>query len=194
MAENRSHKLEVEGSSPSVSINKSLTNEWKKFDQKTLYWLAGLLEAEGSFIAPPPSEPNNPRISVAMTDEDVIARIAKIFGVKYHIWHPKNENHKTAYLAKLRGRRAVDLMQELYPLMSHRRQKQIDLALTNHVYRPDGKGENHGNSKLNDEKIREIKYLLAMGEKQHVIAQKFNISERAISDINCGKTWKHITV
>lgn len=163
-------------------------------DRKTLYWLAGLLEAEGSFVASPPSEPNTPRISISMTDEDVIARVADIFSLKYQTWHSKNENHKTVYLVRLRGHRAHDLMRELYPLMSKRRQGQIDRALENYVYSTNNKGENHGNSKLTEEQVREIKIRLAKGELGRQIARDYNISQRAISDINCGKTWHHIKI
>lgn len=158
----------------------------------TLYWLAGILEAEGSFLAPPPSEPNSPRITIAMTDEDVIVRVSDAFGVKYQIWHPKNERHKTVYLAHVSGRHAADLMRELYPLMSKRRQGQIDRALENHNYKPNQKGQNAGFVKLTDDQVREIKKRLANGETQTSIAAVFGVSPRAISDIYCGKTWGHI--
>jgi DNA-binding NarL/FixJ family response regulator len=163
-------------------------------DQRTLYWLAGLLEAEGSFIAPVPSAPNTPTISISMTDEDVIARVAEAFGVKYHAWQSKNTSHKTTYLCHLRGYRGADLMRELYPLMSERRRGQIDRALTNYVYKPNKKGQNQGFSKLKDAQVIEIKRRLAAGESQKTIADAFNVSPRAISDINCGKTWGHITL
>jgi hypothetical protein len=163
-------------------------------DQKTLFWLAGLLEAEGSFIAPPPSSPNTPLISVSMTDEDIISRVAAIFGVKYQRSHPKNKQYKTAYVTRLKGYRAADMMGELYPLMSKRRQKQIERALENYIYKPNKKGENNGQSKLTELQVREIKIRLIKGEVGWQIAKEYNISRRAISDINCGKTWSHIKV
>jgi hypothetical protein len=161
---------------------------------RTLYWLAGILEAEGSFIAPLPSAPNTPVISIAMTDEDIIARVAEIFSVKYHPARPHNEKHKLAYVAHLKGYRAADLMRELYPLMSLRRQEQINRALENYIYKPNKKGQNNGQSKLTEEQAKEIKRRLASGETQSRIAAAFNISQRAISDINCGTTWSHITI
>lgn len=41
-----------------------------------LSWVAGLLEGEGTFLAPPPSSPNQPRLRVQMTDRDIVDRFA----------------------------------------------------------------------------------------------------------------------
>ena len=49
-----------------------------------LHWLAGLLEGEGSFMTGPPSSPGLPVIAVNMTDQDVMARLGRIFGRKVH--------------------------------------------------------------------------------------------------------------
>jgi hypothetical protein len=163
-------------------------------NETDFYWLAGLHEAEGSFIAPPPSSPNTPRISISMTDEDIIAQVARIIEAQYPNWEPTKENYKTAYLVNIKGYRAADLMHALYPLMSKRRQRQIDVALQNYVYKPNKKGQNNGQSKLMDEQVCEIKRRLANGETQASIAVLFQISQRAVSDIKCGKTWAHIKV
>jgi hypothetical protein len=37
-----------------------------------LYWLAGLIEGEGSFIAGTPSHPRRPVVAVTMTDYDIL--------------------------------------------------------------------------------------------------------------------------
>ena len=50
---------------------------------RDLYWLAGLLEGEGSFMRGPPSRPNMPAIAIQMTDEDVIQRVAQLWAVCY---------------------------------------------------------------------------------------------------------------
>lgn len=161
-------------------------------DAKILHWLAGLLEAEGSFIAPPPTSPNTPLISISMTDEDIVTRVAHVWGVKYHYWKSKNPKHKPTYITHLKGYRASDLMHLLYPLMSKRRQAQINKALENYVYKPDRRGENNSYSKLTDIQVSEIKQRLVNGQTQKNIAKVYNISERAVSDINCGKTWSHV--
>lgn len=85
---------------------------------RELYWLAGLLEGEGSFLAPPPSMPNCPHIVVQMCDRDVVDRAAKVLGVrKVQSWDPPDPRHKTIYQARLRGVRAVTWMRTLRPAL-----------------------------------------------------------------------------
>lgn len=98
-------------------------------DSLDLYWLAGLLEGEGSFCKGPPSRPNSIQISLQMTDEDVVARVATLFGVAYARSLPKKRKWKVIYRTVLRGYPAFLLMQKLRPLMGQRRQGQIDAAL-----------------------------------------------------------------
>ena len=102
--------------------------------EQKFYWLAGLLEGEGSFMAPSPSSPNQPRISLQMTDEDVVAKAAQLFEKKYHRVEPKKPTHKAVYMLTVKGAQAANWMKELVPLMSRRRQEQIKRALEN--YRP----------------------------------------------------------
>ncbi len=54
-------------------------------------------------------------------------------------------------------------------------------------------GVNNGMSKLDDNKVMEIKRLLSIGDKsQESIAKEFNISRTIISKIKQKKYWKHI--
>ena len=70
-------------------------------------------------------------------------------------------------------------------------QEVIDRILDNHC---DNSGENHGQAKLNDKKVKEIMELLEKTNMtQREIAEKFNICRSNISDINNGKIWTHIT-
>lgn len=162
-------------------------------DAKTLHWLAGLLEGEGSFVPPPPSAPNQPAIQIAMTDEDVVARAADLFGVKYHSWQRKNSGHKVSYQAALRGGRAVEYMQKLYPLMGKRRQEQIHRALSEYTIH-DKRGDRNPRSKLSTEQVVEIKKRLLDGEHPKSIAPDFNVNHFTIVDIKLGRTWQHVTV
>ena len=94
-----------------------------------LFWLAGLLEGEGSFMHGPPSAPNTPRISINMTDEDIIARVAALFDVKYH--HVRltpygvERGWKPSFVCTITGKRAIELMKILSPLMGNRRKSKI---------------------------------------------------------------------
>ena len=101
---------------------------------KDLYWLAGLLEGEGSFMHGPPSKPNSPIISVDMTDEDVIARVSEIFKRKYHPVKRRDKKHKESYAVRLTGKKAVSLMMMLYPLMGNRRREKITAVLSRYDY------------------------------------------------------------
>ena len=98
----------------------------KEFD---FYWLVGLLEGEGSFMKGSPSAPNMVKISLQMTDEDVVKRVGLLFGRKYHKVTPKNTKHKDSYSVCLTGTKALDLMKIMKPHMSLRRQEQIQRAL-----------------------------------------------------------------
>ena len=106
-------------------------------EDQNKYYLAGLLEAEGSFMKGPPSAPNQPCISIQMTDEDVMIKACDILRTSHHSWQragkcKSGENYKIVYVALLRGSRAVGWMQTLRPLMGSRRQGQIDAALSSY--------------------------------------------------------------
>ena len=88
-------------------------------------WLAGLLEGEGSFTT---TRPQEVRISLEMTDEDVVARAATLMGTHYIPKPPRRDqpsHWKPQYKACLSGRRAIDLMKELLPYMGERRSLRI---------------------------------------------------------------------
>lgn len=101
-------------------------------ENKDLCWFAGWMEGEGSFCPTPPSLRNSPQIVGASTDKDVIERIATLLGVACMTEKPRKDGDpkwKTVYRFCLRGRKAIELMKTLQPLMSIRRRAQIDKAL-----------------------------------------------------------------
>ena len=99
--------------------------------QLQLCWLAGLLEGEGSFLAGPPSMPNSPAIVLAMTDDDIVDRVATIFGnAVFRTDRGHERGWKPAFITRIRGGRAAQWMTDLRPLMGERRQAQIDRALS----------------------------------------------------------------
>ena len=149
--------------------------------EQELYWLAGLLEGEGSFFAGPPSAPNNITIALTMTDADVVAHVASLWGVAYHEVRKglsRKMGWKPIYYVHLRGKRAADLMRRLQPLMGARRQSQMERALAS--YDP------HKRSKLSPEKIIEIKAKLAEGHKHGEIAKLCGVDRSTISHIKAG--------
>ena len=54
------------------------------------------------------------------------------------------------------------------------------------------KGESNHHAKLKEHEVLEIKKLLKEGYKHREIAEVFNVSRMAISDINNSRSWKHL--
>ena len=87
-------------------------------------WLAGVFEGEAAFTFCG----KYPRISLGMTDEDIIARVADYFEVNYHlkkadkrnpVWKPMYQLHiiKTDVL--------IECFLELFPFLGSRRREAI---------------------------------------------------------------------
>lgn len=140
-----------------------------------LYWLAGLLEGEGSFVKGPPSNPKSPIISIQTTDEDVIARVAEIFGNKYHPTTKQKSHHKQSFSLNKKGLGAVDLMKQLYPHMGIRRKQQIDEAISSCSVRP--------KRSLTDEQALEIRRQIQKGENYLVLAKKYGVNRSTIFNV-----------
>jgi hypothetical protein len=103
------------------------------FLKAELCWLAGWLEGEGSFLAPPPSDPRRPRISAQSKDKDVVAEASRLCGVTPSRHNPERARLRgwsPTWRLLLRGTRAVLLMQSLNPLLGIRRQRQVESALS----------------------------------------------------------------
>jgi len=170
-------------------VNLQVTGNFVHIDERTLYWLAGLLEGEGSFLKGPPSEPHQPRITLTMTDEDVICKVSKLWEVKYHWVNRKRSAEKgwmPAFIVSLKGSRAVSLMQKLHPLMGARRQNQIDLAIASYNIKP------HPTTRLNEILVREIKLQLKEQVSIKQLASKYSVNASTIYQIKWGTSWKWV--
>ena len=93
-----------------------------------LYWLAGLLEGEGCFNMSG-SKVGSARLSLNMTDLDVVERAAKLVGaeIKYPKQYP---NRKKVYRIELFSNKAAGWLMTLYPLMGERRKQAIENTLS----------------------------------------------------------------
>lgn len=149
--------------------------------EKELYWLAGLLEGEGSFQAPAPSDPNRPLIQLWMTDEDIVKRVSEMWGIKYHHYDRDRENVKRAYSLVMRGSRAVALMEKLKPLMGKRRQEQIQKAINSY--------EPHKRQVVTPDQVREIRKRLKAGKKRTQLAEEYHVNYWVIKEIHTRKSW-----
>jgi hypothetical protein len=121
-------------------------------EEKDFYWLIGIMEGEGSFMKGSPSSPNRIKMSVQMTDEDVIARIGVLFGRRYITNPARREGHKISYTVCITDSKAYNLMREMYPHMSKRRKGQIKKALDSYDPKLKEKGWKN-RSKLTDEVV-----------------------------------------
>lgn len=176
-------------------IGARYSSTWDKMNELELYWLAGMIEGEGSFIAAPPSAPNQPRISFSTTDKDIAEKVASLFGVKYiRSWKPKKGQrgygkYKESLGVCVKGRPAVILMNKLKPLMGERRRKQIEKALSSY----DPFYINKARSKLNETQVQEIYQRAYNNEPHKNIADDFQIDRSTVSGIKIGKSWRFLT-
>ncbi len=162
------------GSIPTVSI-KSSPSEGEHMiassspGSNTMHWLAGLIEAEGTILRPPPSAPNVPRLAVRMTDHDVVARVAELFGVA--VVRAGKGPHKTEFGAVLRGRPAAGLMRELMPLLGARRQAAaVEAIRAHHPSQP----------KLAPVQIARIQHRARLRQSVSGMAQAYRVSRPTI--------------
>ena len=174
------------------------TSEYVSTDEDWFYWLAGLLEGEGSFMKGTPSKPQIPRIHLKMTDRDIIERAANILKVTYYGPYqtkPKNSEsvYRPHYIVWGLGKRAIELMKQLRPLMGQRRQGQIGDVIASYAPKPRPTGENHPQAKLNTEKVREIKSRLANGERLGRLAAEYGVDIGLIWQIKAGRIWQHVS-
>jgi hypothetical protein len=152
--------------------------------QNELHWIAGIWEGEGSFFPGPPSKPRSPVMALSMTDEDVVARVARLLGVTYTEVTPKEAHWRPTFVMRLRGARAMAWMAAMRPLMGYRRQRQIDRAMACYDPRPSGI--------LNDDTARMALALLGAGMSVRAVAERFEVTVWCIYDLRLGRTFKHL--
>lgn len=93
-------------------------------DTKDLYWLAGILEGEGSFGIYGSSKV--PLLSMQSTDFDVAIKVAKLLNTNYTNIFPRKPGYKRIYNVAIRSTGAISWMMTLYSLMSIRRKSKIE--------------------------------------------------------------------
>lgn len=92
-------------------------------------WLAGILEGEGCFGSSRSQGGTvDARVSLEMTDEDVVRDAAALMGTVARPKAPRRDaptHWKPQYAARVSGRRAIDLMAELLPHLRTRRTERV---------------------------------------------------------------------
>lgn len=92
-------------------------------------WLAGLLEGEGCFWGYWRGPYFQPGISLAMTDRDVVARAADLFGTKVSDRSPDKRGNKPMWRCSVQSTRAARWMADLHEFMGERRRAKIESVL-----------------------------------------------------------------
>ncbi|WP_410816444.1 LAGLIDADG family homing endonuclease [Micromonospora sp. 050-3] len=120
-------------------------------------WLAGLMEGEGSFIVMRVAATERQkarirvRLSLQMTDQDVVQRVADTVGLGNVHAHPRQQDHhKDTYVWTIsRMKPVVELVRLVLPLMGSRRTDQINamLAAVDEAGGPARRQRRHGTSK-----------------------------------------------
>lgn len=90
-------------------------------------WFAGIMEGEGTFTKTRGNRDHaaSPSMQLCMTDEDVVARAAKLLNCHYIQSAPRQPNRKLIYRFQIGGPHAIGWMQTIYPLMGIRRKARI---------------------------------------------------------------------
>jgi hypothetical protein len=94
-----------------------------------LYWLAGILEGEGTFVSGPPSQPNSPIARISMTDLDTVTRAAGRLDRAVTPVRARKPHHKPVFNTQIKGAEAVALMMAVRPILGPDRTRQIGRVL-----------------------------------------------------------------
>lgn len=137
-------------------------------------------------VLPPGSSERSalPVVALQMTDEDVVARVASMFGRKPGRWQPREARHQETHLVRITGAKAVAWMLAPHPLMGERRRMQIDLAVASHAPNP--------TALLDDTTARAALRMLASGSTVRDVAEHFGTSIWCIYDLRGSRTHKHM--
>jgi hypothetical protein len=100
-----------------------------------LHWLAGWLEGEGTFYFTKAKSSPTVVIQVFSIDFDIIEKAASLMGGKIYSIKPRARS-QGGFRVHLESLPAVELMNELLPLMGVRRRAQIEIALEGWLNRP----------------------------------------------------------
>lgn len=119
-----------------------------------IIWLAGLLEGEGSFIFGGKTNRHKVRICLAMTDKDVVEKVALLFGTKCteEKRNNKPEHYRQCWRTVIQGGKAVEVMKSILPWMGQRRSKRINDLIQRYEDRP----IRHYEPKTNPDLIKEL--------------------------------------
>jgi len=95
-------------------------------NDRELWWLAGFLEGEGSFVSTGGGGRKRcEMVSARQVQREPLERVISLLGGRIHSYTPNNPKAQPAHDWVVSGSRARGVMLTLYPLLSPRRQQQI---------------------------------------------------------------------
>ena len=106
--------------------------EWAIDNDVDFHWMVGLLEGEGCFMVPAPSQLRSQvRIDFKMCDKDIMDRAASLLGTSAIRVCRTNikPSYKDIYRIVIGGSKAAAIMRLILPYMGERRSAQIRRAL-----------------------------------------------------------------
>lgn len=111
---------------------------WDDLSEFDRGWLVGVLEGEGSFTESTDTNAQGRKyryaqVWICMTDRDSVERAASM--MRRPVWEQSvsGKMAKPAYRVRLKGGAALELMKQVQPFMSRRRQERIAGLLERHA-------------------------------------------------------------
>ena len=89
-------------------------------------YVAGIIDGEGWIGTVKNRNTRLPCLQVRMTDQDVVQRVADAIGCSVQRTTRGAAHHQPLYQIDVRGAKALDLLDNLYPLLGARRRARID--------------------------------------------------------------------
>ena len=152
------------------------------YTRDNIIWLAGLLEGEGNFRL----DKNCPRITLNMTDKDVVEKVHNIFGGNFYIQDKSKykSNWNICYSLTINGERAIGIMLSIYTLMGQRRKTKIKEIVGKWKTLPAPV-----NQKITSRIADFIREDYTNGISYNDLAIKYNLSYAGVWSVINGKTW-----
>lgn len=106
-----------------------ISESYRVIDIREIYWAAGFLEGEGSFVVSSALKSHHLTIEAAQTEIEPLERLRALFGGRicgpYSRTKPDVKRCKPIYHWTISGGRAIEAAYTLYALMSARRKEAI---------------------------------------------------------------------
>ena len=160
-----------------------MSEQWKPypFNESILVSSLGRVNYKGKISTGSVSSNGYPQKSVMVNGKRLTKKIHRMVLEAFVGVSELHVNHKN-------GIKHDNRLENLeYVTMSENQKHSVAMGLLKPL-----QGSKHGNAKLNEEKVIEIKKRLAKGESQASLGREYGVHEQIIYKIKHGISWKHI--